>query len=168
MVASTKFLATKLLVASLFACVALAPATADAKRVSLALSHGDDVLVVGDETLSVRAQCMADDGGVNKVRLYAVTSSDAVMRGFNSYLGNGSYLTPGSPAAMSVLSQVIIAPGVEVAGLNVDVGFFVFNLAEREGYAFSAETTALTLNLGGSDCLVSADYETIKKFKAVD
>ena len=158
-------LVTRLLVASTFAIVALAPAAAHAKRVSLALAFGDDVLLAGDETLSLRAQCLANDAGSDRVRIYAVTASNAVLRGVDGYGGNGSYLLPGTPVVDSELARSSVTPGTEQAGFQIDAGAFVFNLEARIGYGLAQETTVLTLNVGAADCLLSADIETIKKFK---
>lgn len=159
--------AARLLAAAILTLVALAPAAAHAKRISLALAFGQDVRLIGDDTLSLRAQCVQNEGGHDRVRVYALTASDAILRGLNNYPGGGTYLTAATPAVDSrLLSQQNSAPGLEVANLGgLDQGAYVFNLATRVGYAIAQETSVLMLNLGGSDCHVSVDIETIKRFK---
>lgn len=157
------------LAAALMALIVFVP-TAHAKRINLALAFGQDVKLIGDDTLSVRAVCLQADGSGDRVRIYAVTDSPAILRGYGtSYPGDGSYLLPGMTPINSQLLMVgnsFFGVGTDVGEIGgLDAGAYVFHLGTRRGYAIAAETSFATLNLGGSDCHVSVDIEIIKRFK---
>lgn len=158
------------ILAPLLSLLLLAPAAAEAKRYNLTLTFGQDVLVVGDESVAVRARCVQNEsgGGLDAVRLYATTSENAVLRGaFTSYTGDGDYLTSSTLPLSSQLTFHYGPTGVEGFYTWSDAGF-VQNLTTQTGFALRAEATVLGLNTSGADCLVSVDVESIRKFRAAE
>lgn len=143
------------------------PATAEAKRYSLVLDYGQDVLVAGKDDLNIRAQCVENEGGLDVARIYAVTQDNAVAVTVfgDTYYGNGSYLTSVAVPADSELLARSATSGVE-AFLSVLDGGFVLNLTTQNGFGVSAESAIIGLNLGDGDCHLSFDLDKIKKFKA--
>lgn len=149
----------------LVAAVLMAPQAAHAKRQNLILNFGQDVLIAGKDDVGVRAQCVQNEGGVDVVRIYAVTANNAVLDGaFTGHFGNGDYLTAMSPLPDSVLTFNQQGTGMESIYTWSDGGH-VLNLTTMHGYVLTFEATMLTLNLGGNDCMLSVDVSEVKKFK---
>lgn len=155
----------KHLILAAVAAILLSPPAAYAKRYNLDLSFGQDVLVVGKDDVGLRVQCLQNQGGNDVLRLYAVTANDAVSRGaYGSYNGDGSYLTPVTPAISSTLGALQYPTGTEVILNNTDAGG-VLNLTTMHGYTLNVESAVFALNAAGSDCLFSIDVSEVKKFK---
>jgi hypothetical protein len=143
----------------------LAPQVAHAKRYNLTMTFGQDILIAGKETdIAIRAQCLLNQGGLDQVRVYAVTANNAVLRSFDSYTGNGTYLTAVTPVVDSELFVVNATTGLEFFGSVIDSGY-VLNLTTMHGFAYSLESTVAGTNSGVNDCILSMNLDAIKKFK---
>lgn len=155
----------QLLVVSALAALFVAPSAAEAKRYNLTMTFGQDVLLVGKDDINLRARCLQNDGGSDKVQVYAVTASNAVLRGtLGSYLGNGNYLTAVTPIELSRLLSKSTATGTPQMVNDIDGGS-VLNLATKRGFTLSAESSILGLNVNGNDCTLSVEIDKITKFK---
>lgn len=148
------------------AVLMLVPALAQAKRVNRTLIFGQDTLIEGKDDISIHAQCIQNDGGSgdDRIRVYAVTQDDAILRGTDNYLGS-SFLTSVTPPADSEIMTFYATSGQEAFTHRIDLGF-VMNLTTGRGFTFTAETSLLGLNSNGIDCMLSIDLDKIKKFKA--
>lgn len=151
-----------ILMGAALAALLVTPAPSAAKRYNLTLKFGQDVLVAKHGTVSVRAQCLANQGGSDLLRIYAATTATAIS--LNGFTGNGSYLTPMTPAPAAVLGTVTAVLGVEKFGYTIDKGG-VMDVVTQVGLAVRGETALLGLNSGGDDCLLSVDLVPFKKFK---
>jgi len=152
------------------AATLVAPAAAHAKRYNLLMTYGQDILLAGKvDDVAIRAQCIQNEGGMgfDVLRVYAVVAQNSVLRGSNSYPGNGSYLTAVTPAASAQVNVVSALTGDENFNGTIDSGF-VLNLTTRHGFTYTAETTVLGLNSGANDCVLSINLDAIKKFKTVE
>lgn len=157
----------KTMLLSTLALSLLAPAAAHAKRYSFTMTYGQDVVVAGKDDVSVRARCVQneDGSGFDVLRIYAVTANNAVTRGANTYQGNGSYLTSTDLPVDSTLLVISTPSGAEYFSNSIDSGF-VLNLTTKTGFAYAAESTVMGLNSGGTNCRLSINLDSIKKFKA--
>ena len=140
------------------------PAPASAKRLNLTMNFGQDVLIAENGAVALRAQCLANEGGLDILRVYATTTSPAVLRGHANYPGAGSFLTPASVPAASQVVQSVVTTGLEGFNAGFDGGF-VLNVATQEGITVRNETVLLGINSGDDDCLLSLDLTPVKKFK---
>src|SRR5688572_30144302 len=123
---------TTLMFLALAALVSM-PGAAEAKRYSLALNFGQDVLVTGKDDAGIRAQCIQNEGGNDVVRVYAVTANDAVFRGaLNGYYGDGFYLTAVTPAPSAVVTVLAYATGTSLVYSQSDAGTML-NLTTMHG-----------------------------------
>ena len=154
----------KLLVVAALASSLLAPQAADAKRYNLTMTFGQDILLASNGSVTVRARCILNDFGIDRLQVYATTTSNAVMRAANSYAGNGSYLTAVTAPSASLLTQVGVATGTEFVAGSIDSGYVV-NIESAQGFVVRTESSPLGVNTGGDDCLLSIDLVAIKKFK---
>jgi len=144
------------------AALLLPPAPSAAKRHNLTLKFGQDVLVAKHGTVSVRAQCLANHAGADRLQIYAATTGIAVSLG--AFMGNGSYLTPMTLADEATIIAAAAAVGAEQYGSTIDRGG-VMDVFTQTGLAFQTATALLGLNSGGDDCLLSIDVVPFKKFK---
>lgn len=154
-----------LLIGAALAALLVSPAPSAAKRHSLVFTYGQDVLVAKNGTVSVRAQCLANQAGLDVLRVYAATTAPAVARGWSVYYpGDGSYLMPATEPTAATLGQATQSTGDEFFAVGFDSGA-VMDVATQVGLAVRAETMLMGVNSGGDDCLLSVDIIPFKKFK---
>lgn len=158
------------LLIAILAFAIMAPSAAVAKRINRSLIFGQDALLAKNGPVSLRARCVLNDGGFDRVEVYATTTSNAVMRGavggvfHGVYNGNGTYLTAVSPPESAVVAGILANTGEERVNNAIDGGFVV-NIAEMRGFTIRAESSLLGINTGGKHCILSLDFDALKKFK---
>lgn len=163
------------LLAVLF-CVMLSSslAFAGAKRVNVHMAFGTDVLIITNQTVSLRGQCVLIDGfGDSRVSLYATTTSPTgtVLEGTDTFNGtNRNFLSPSTlPEDARLISNSALVGEVNWDN-DTSEGFVLdtFNLGSSNkppGLAVVGDTAILGLT--GDGCYISVVIEKIKKFKTM-
>jgi hypothetical protein len=144
------------------------PGAALAKRVSLGLNYGQTATLLSNKTVAAMVECVLDDGGSDRVRVFATTTlADSYLDGSDDLTGNGSYLQPGTPATDSELLSFSAETGTESIGNVIDNGFVY--APDGRFVTVQGESAILGLNLVGNefDCIVSVDIQKGRKFKKV-
>ncbi len=159
-------------------------AFAGAKRVNVHMAFGTDVLIIANKTVSLRAECILDDGGVTEedpleprtvVRLYATTTSSTgtVMDGADNFDGNlaGDFLLPTTLPEDAELMRETTEVGTVDWDNDTSEGFVLdtsdlANSNKAPGLAVEGDTAIFGLTADG--CYISVAIEKIKKFKDKD
>ena len=152
------------------------PAVDGVTRVFRKLAFNDDVELVANGPISVRAHCIPGDGaggaGVDPtIRLYVrTTDAQTLMNGQNNYDGTedagappDEFLTSASAETDSILAEQInnnaSETSTDVDGV-IDNGWIV--AGDGSYLSFSAEQTVLGLNALQANCLVITEFSSQK------
>lgn len=149
------------------------------KNLNLTMEYGQDVKLKEYHDIILRARCLRLDGnqadsesiasgkqGEDILFIYATTTSPAILRGEDNYVGDGSYLTTGTPAYLSRMLLITAPNGVERFDNGVN-GSWVLGLADLHGLTIAADKAVLAVNpLGRQGCYFSVMIDKITVSKA--
>jgi hypothetical protein len=119
------------------------------------LQGGQQRLIARHGAISLVAQCHANVGGNDRVRIVAATTTDgAAMAGQNSYTGaSGNTLDTSTAVDARVFRSASVATNSTSVSRTVDSGFVM--APDGKTLTIDAETNALGLNYAGARCVLA-------------
>jgi hypothetical protein len=130
----------------------------DTVRFSLKLGDGQVAEVARHGAVTISARCLDDDGGTDRLRLIASTSSaEAVMAGADNHFGDGAtgFLTPGTPESDRRLVEDARPHASDTRVRNIpDAGAFVAG-PDGRGLHLEGESAALGFDYAGGKCFAA-------------